>query len=82
MANIEQNARTYHTCTFGWGMLSAELSDYQGAAVLMNLSAQLMAQVPSIGPKLLKQQRMAYLLAAAAGLEVSWIWFLALQDMQ
>lgn len=49
----------------------AELSDYQGSAVLMNLCAQLMCQLPSLGPKQIRQQRMAYTIAAQAGLEVT-----------
>lgn len=48
----------------------AELSDNQGAAVLMHLTAQLLAQLPAIGPNQLRQQRLAYMLAASAGLEV------------
>jgi hypothetical protein len=46
------------------------MDDFQGSAVLMHTSAQLMALLPSQGPKQLKLQKTAYALAAAAGLQV------------
>lgn len=49
---------------------TAVMDDYQGSAVLMHTSAQLMALLPSQGPKQLKLQKTAYALAAAAGLQV------------
>jgi hypothetical protein len=48
----------------------AVMDDFQGSAVLMHTSAQLMALLPSQGPKQLKLQKTAYALAAAAGLQV------------
>lgn len=50
--------------------VGAALRDYQGTAVLMNTSAQLLNLLPHLGTKQLKQQKMAYAMAAAAGLEV------------
>jgi hypothetical protein len=50
--------------------LAAVIDDFQGSAVLMHTSAQLMAMLPSQGPKQLKLQKTAYALAAAAGLQV------------
>ena len=47
---------------------AAALDDKQPVAVLMHASAELLAQLPALGPQHMKQQKMAYLNAAAAAL--------------
>jgi len=48
--------------------VAAELQDSQGAAVLMNCCAQLVGSITTCNVKHLRQQKMAYLMAAAAAL--------------
>jgi hypothetical protein len=47
---------------------ASEWGDYQPVAVLMHASAELLGQLPAVGPQHMKQQRLAYLMAAAAAL--------------
>ncbi|WIA40581.1 hypothetical protein OEZ86_013922 [Tetradesmus obliquus] len=58
------------TSSYNAGVVASLMDDYQGSAVLMHTSAQLMGLLPSQGPKQLKLQKTAYALAAAAGLQV------------
>lgn len=48
--------------------VASEWGDYQPVAVLMHASAELLGQLPAVGPQHMKQQRLAYLMAAAAAL--------------
>jgi hypothetical protein len=48
--------------------LAAGLHDFQPVAVLMHASAELLGQLPALGPQHAKHQRLAYLIAAAAAL--------------
>jgi hypothetical protein len=48
--------------------LCAGLHDFQPVAVLMHASAELLTQMPAVGPQHCKHQRLAYLIAAAAAL--------------
>lgn len=55
-------------CAALFASCGSDLGDHQPVAVLMHASAELLAQLPAIGPQHMKQQRLAYLMAAAAAL--------------
>lgn len=49
-------------------MSTAGVEDHQPVVVLMHTSAELLSQLPALSPQQIKQQRLAYLVAAAAAL--------------
>jgi hypothetical protein len=58
----------YLSCCVVCACAAADWGDYQPVAVLMHASAELLGQLPAVGPHHMKQQRLAYLMAAAAAL--------------